>query len=57
MTSSRTINRGVSPMTDYGRYRHTQTLSHKTHRLDTEVSTEDRRLHTEEACRVVTYAG
>ena len=29
MTSSHTINRGVSPMTDYGRFGHTQTLSHK----------------------------
>lgn len=32
MTSSHTINRGVSPMTELRRYRHTQTLSHKTHR-------------------------
>ena len=32
MTSSRTINRGVSPMTELRRYGHTQTLSHKTHR-------------------------
>jgi len=32
MTSSRTINRGVSPMIELRRYGHTQTLSHKTHR-------------------------
>jgi len=32
MTSSRTINRGVSLMTELRRYGHTQTLSHKTHR-------------------------
>lgn len=32
MTSSHTINRGVSPMTELRRYGHTQTLSHKTHR-------------------------